>query len=256
MSARAKSNEPTSERTTPARMTERVSQDLQALHDLLDESILGHVAFVSHDGQPFVLPTAIARDGDDVLLHGSTGSRWLRLIADGIPVSLAVTTLDALVVARSAFESSMRYRSAVLFGRCQRLDGDDKLRALDVLTEALLPGRTAEIRRPASKELAATMALRLTVEDFTVKAAQNWPDDPPEDVAGTAWAGVLPKRTGYAEAWPAPDLGRRHRTAAVGSPTAAVLTVDERALLAPPSARVEVRTGNEVVVVRQSGVRS
>ena len=108
-----------------------------------------------------MLPIAIARDGDDVLLHGSTGSRWLRLIAQGIPVSLAVTALDALVVARSAFESSMRYRSAVLFGRCQPLAGQDKLAALDVLTDALIPGRVAEVRRPSAKELAATLVLRL-----------------------------------------------------------------------------------------------
>ncbi len=187
-------------------MTERVSQDADALHQLLDSSLLGHVGFVTEDGQPFVLPIAIARDGDDVLLHGSTGSRWLRLIGQGIPVSLAVTELDALVVSRSAFESSMRYRSAVLFGRCAVLDDAQKVRALDLLTDHLIPGRTAEIRRPRPKELAATLALRLQVEDFTIKIAQEWPDDPDDDVAGMAWAGVLPKRTGYAEAWPAPDL--------------------------------------------------
>ena len=141
-----------------------------------------------------------------MLLHGSTGSRWLRLIAQGIPVSLAVTELDALVVARSAFESSMRYRSAVLFGRCRLLDDQDKARALDVLTDKLIPGRVAEVRRPEPKELAATLALRLDIEDFTIKIAQEWPDDPPSDVAGTAWAGVLPRRRGYTEAWPAPDL--------------------------------------------------
>lgn len=187
-------------------MAERVNQDRQALHALLDGSLIGHVGFVTEDGQPFVLPTAIARDGETVLLHGSSGSRWLRLIAQGIPVSLAVTSLDALVVARSAFESSMRYRSAVVFGRCNRLTGDDAVRALDLLTEHLIPGRTGEVRRPQPRELAATMALRLVVEDFTVKSAQNWPDDPPEDVAGPAWAGVLPASTGYTAAYPAPDL--------------------------------------------------
>lgn len=193
-------------RTTPTRMTDRVSQDVAALHQLLDESLLGHVGFVAEAGQPFVLPIAIAREEDSVLLHGSTGSRWLRLIAQGIPVSVAVTALDALVVARSAFESSMRYRSAVLFGRCQVLEEDDKARALDVLTDKLIPGRVAEVRRPEPRELAATLVLRLTIEDFTIKIAQEWPDDPPSDVAGPAWAGVLPRRTSYPAAWPAPDL--------------------------------------------------
>lgn len=199
------SAEPTG-RTTPTRMAERVSQDRVELHRLLDESPVGHVGFATEDGQPFVLPTAIARDGDNVLLHGSTGSRWLRLIAEGIPVALAVTALDGLVVARSAFESSMHYRSAVIFGRCSVLSDGDKLDALDRLTDALIPGRTAEVRRPSAKELAATMALRLTVAEFSLKTSADWPDDPPSDVAGPAWAGVLPRRVSYLEARPAPDL--------------------------------------------------
>ncbi|HET6209778.1 MAG TPA: pyridoxamine 5'-phosphate oxidase family protein [Jatrophihabitans sp.] len=198
--------EQASDRTTPARMPERVSSDRAALDQLLDSSLIGHVGFVTEDGQPYVLPTAIARDGADVLLHGSTGSRWLRLIGQGIPVSLAVTELDALVVARSAFESSMRYRSAVLFGRCQPLAGPAKQAALDLLTDALIPGRVAEVRRPTGKELAATLVLRLQVEEFTIKLAQGWPDDPPSDVAESAWAGVLPRRLSYPQAWPAPDL--------------------------------------------------
>jgi nitroimidazol reductase NimA-like FMN-containing flavoprotein (pyridoxamine 5'-phosphate oxidase superfamily) len=187
-------------------MVDRVSTDRTALNQLLDSSLLGHVGFVTEDGQPYVLPIAIARDGADVLLHGSTGSRWLRLIAQGIPVSLAVTELDALVVSRSAFESSMRYRSAVLFGRCEQLTGQAKQDALDVLTDALIPGRVAEVRRPNGKELAATLVLRLRVEEFSIKIAQGWPDDPPSDVAESAWAGVLPRQLSYPEAWPAPDL--------------------------------------------------
>jgi nitroimidazol reductase NimA-like FMN-containing flavoprotein (pyridoxamine 5'-phosphate oxidase superfamily) len=202
----SESSVPPSDRTTPARMVERVSTDRGGLNQLLDSSLLGHVGFVTEDGQPYVLPIAIARDGADVLLHGSTGSRWLRLIAQGIPVSLAVTELDALVVSRSAFESSMRYRSAVLFGRCEQLFDQAKRDALDVLTDALIPGRVAEVRRPNGKELAATLVLRLRVEEFSIKIAQGWPDDPPSDVAESAWAGVLPRQLSYPEAWPAPDL--------------------------------------------------
>ncbi len=188
-------------------MVERVSDsDRDALAQLLDSTPIGHVGFVTEDGQPFVLPVAIARDGDRLLLHGSTGSRWLRLLAEGIAVSVAVTALDALVIARSAFESSMHYRSAVLFGRCTPLDGVAKLAALDVLTEALIPGRVAEVRRPSGKELAATLVLRLDVEDFTIKSSHGWPDDPDDDVAGPAWAGVLPRQVGYPQAQPAPDL--------------------------------------------------
>jgi uncharacterized protein len=194
------------ERVQPTRMIERVSSDESALYRLLADVPVGHVGFVTEAGQPFVLPTAIARDGADVLLHGSTGSRWLRLIATGIPVSLAVTALDGMLVARTAFESSMHYRSAVLFGCCTELEGEEKLRALDILTDALIPGRVAEVRRPSAKELAATLVLRMAVEDWSIKVSAGQPDDLAEDVAGPAWAGVLPLASRYAEAREAPDL--------------------------------------------------
>ena len=196
------------QRTTPTRYPERVSGSNEPeLHRLLDESRIGHVGFVLESGQPVVLPIAIARDGADVLMHGSTGSSWLRRLGQGIPVSLAVTALDALVVARSAFESSMRYRSAVLFGSCRPvLDAEEKTRALNTLTDSLIPGRVAEVRPLNAKELAATLVLRLTVQDYSIKISQRWPDDPPEDVQGPAWAGVLPAQTRYIAAWPAPDL--------------------------------------------------
>jgi len=194
-------------RTTPTRYAERVSGSNEPeLHRLLDQSRIGHVGFVTESGQPVVLPIAIARDGAEVLMHGSTGSSWLRRISEGVPVSLAVTALDALVVARSAFESSMRYRSAVLFGSCRPVPEPDKARALNILTDALIPGRVAEVRPVTAKELAATLVLRLTVADYSIKISQRWPDDPPEDVRGTAWAGVLPAQTRYIAAWPAPDL--------------------------------------------------
>ena len=194
------------ERVRPSRMADRVSADQAMVRQLLADVPVGHVGFVTEDGQPFVLPIAISPDGPDVLLHGSTGSRWLRLLATGIPVSLAVTALDGMLVARSAFESSMHYRSAVLFGRCAALDGEEKLKALDALTDALIPGRVAEVRRPSAKELAATLVLRLSVEDFSIKVSDGQPDDLAEDIAGPAWAGVLPLVSRYAEAQDAPDL--------------------------------------------------
>lgn len=194
------------ERVRPTRMPDRVSADQAALRQLLADVPVGHVGFVTEDGQPFVLPIAVGRDGADVLLHGSTGSRWLRLIATGIPVSLAVTALDGMLVARSAFESSMHYRSAVLFGCCTALDGEEKVRALDILTDALIPGRVAEVRGHSVKELAATLVLRMTVEDWSIKVSAGQPDDLPEDVAGPVWAGVVPLVSRYAEAQDAPDL--------------------------------------------------
>ena len=124
------------------------------------------------------------------------------------------------MVARSAFESSMRYRSAVLFGRCRQLDGQAKQDALDVLTDALIPGRVAEVRRPTGKELAATLVLRLTVEEFSSRSPRAGRTIRPSDVAGSAWAGVLPRRLSYPQAWPAPDLREGIELPGLGPPAA------------------------------------
>jgi nitroimidazol reductase NimA-like FMN-containing flavoprotein (pyridoxamine 5'-phosphate oxidase superfamily) len=184
-----------------------VAPDLAALAALVRDARVGHFAFVE-DGEPRVLPIAIVADGAHILLHGSTGSHWLRLLATGIPVALSVTAIDALVVARSAFESSMNYRSAVLFGSCAPVGDNpvDTVAALDLVTEGLIPGRVAELRPHTAKELAATLVLRMTVSEWTLKVSDDWPEDGPADVAGQAWAGTLPLRTGYERAVPAPDL--------------------------------------------------
>jgi nitroimidazol reductase NimA-like FMN-containing flavoprotein (pyridoxamine 5'-phosphate oxidase superfamily) len=183
------------------------SDERAALDALLDSVQVGHFAFVADDAHPVVLPTAVVRDGDAVLAHGSTGSPWLRRLAAGAPTSLAVTGFDGLVVARSAFESSMRYRSAVLFGTCSPItDPDDKRRALDTITDGLIPGRRQEVRRSTAKELAAVLVIALPIAEWSLKVSEGWPDDPPEDVAGPAWAGVLPLLQRYGDPIPAPDL--------------------------------------------------
>lgn len=192
-------------RTTVSRLREKQRTDRTELDALLDAVRVGHVGIV-RGGTPVVLPTAVVRDGDRVLMHGSTGSPWMRAVAAGAPVSLAVTAVDALVVARSAFESSLRYRSAVLFGRCTVLGIGEKAAALDAITEALIPGRVTELRRPTEKELAATLVLALPIETWSLKVSDGWPDDDPADVAGDAWAGVVPMRTAYAAPLAAPDL--------------------------------------------------
>jgi nitroimidazol reductase NimA-like FMN-containing flavoprotein (pyridoxamine 5'-phosphate oxidase superfamily) len=193
-------------RTKISRLAELASTDRDALNSLLDESRVGHFALTARHG-PVVIPTAIARDGDAVLAHGSTGSPWMRLLSEGAPTCLAVTVLEGLVVSRSAFESSMHYRSAVIFGSCTTVaDPRQKRAALDVITDALVPGRVAEVREPRKKELAATLVLRLPIEEWSLKISADWPDDPDDDVAGPAWAGVVPIRSVYGAPRPAPDL--------------------------------------------------
>lgn len=194
-------------RTTITRLARKARQQRAELDQLLDTVHIGHFALVADDGHPVVLPTAVVRDGDQVLAHGSTGSGWLRRLAAGAPTSLAVTAFDGLVVARSAFESSMRYRSAVIFGQCALIgEPDGKRRALDTITDALIPGRTREVRSSTAKELAAVQVLALPIEEWSLKVSEGWPDDPEEDVAGPAWAGVLPVIQQYGEPVPAPDL--------------------------------------------------
>jgi nitroimidazol reductase NimA-like FMN-containing flavoprotein (pyridoxamine 5'-phosphate oxidase superfamily) len=182
-----------------------VAPDAAALATLVRDARVGHFAFVE-DGQPRIVPIAIVTEGAHILLHGSTGSHWLRLLATGVPVALSVTAIDALSVARSAFESSMNYRSAVLFGRCAPVD--DPVTALDLVTEGLIPGRVAELRPHSAKEVAATLVLRMTIDEWTLKVSDGWPQDDPADVAGPAWAGLLPVRTGFTDARPTPDLAQ------------------------------------------------
>jgi uncharacterized protein len=189
----------------PIRLPEKASSDRAALDALLDSTRVGHFALVAEDGTPAVIPTMVVRDGDRVLAHGSTGSRWMRRLASGVPTALAVTAYDGVIVARSAFESSIRYRSAVLFGHCRRVT-DDKQRFLDLVTEALIPGRSDEIRRPTTAELAATLVVALPIEDWSLKISAGWPEDEHDDIAGPAWAGVVPLHQVYGEPIPAPDL--------------------------------------------------
>lgn len=194
-------------RTAITRLREKASGDRAELDALLDACYVGHFASVLDDGTPVVVPTAVVRAGDTVLAHGSTGSPWMRRIAAGAPTCLAVTELDGVVVARSAFESSLHYRSAVLFGCCQPVvDPDERTRALDLITERLVPGRVAEIRRPRPAELAATLVLALPITEWSLKVSAGWPDDPDDDVAGPAWAGVVPRVIGFGQPRPAPDL--------------------------------------------------
>jgi nitroimidazol reductase NimA-like FMN-containing flavoprotein (pyridoxamine 5'-phosphate oxidase superfamily) len=193
-------------RTRITRLREKASTERAALDALLDSTHVGHFGLVDASGRPVVIPTAVVRDGDRVLAHGSTGSPWMRQLASGAATSLAVTAFDGLVVARSAFESSIHYRSAVLFGHCTPLADADKNAALDLVTEALVPGRVAELRPPTKVELAATLVLALPIEEWSLKVSAGWPDDPPEDVAGGAWAGVVPLRSTYGPPRAAPDL--------------------------------------------------
>lgn len=180
--------------------------DRAALHEVLDAGRVAHVAVVE-DGQPFVLPLAYARDGDTVLVHGSTGSRLFRLLAAGAPACVTVTLLDGYVLARAAFEVSMRYRSAVILGGFTPVtDPEAKLAAVQRVSDHSVPGRWADLRAPTRKELAATAVLAMTAHEWSVKANQGWPTDAEDDLGRPVWAGVIPLSTVVGDPQPAPDL--------------------------------------------------
>jgi nitroimidazol reductase NimA-like FMN-containing flavoprotein (pyridoxamine 5'-phosphate oxidase superfamily) len=191
--------------TRVRREAHRQVTDRAALDAILDEAVLAHVAVV-RDGLPLVLPFAVARDGDSLLLHGSSGAGGLRLGSGG-PVCVSVAHVDGLVFARTTFDSSMRYRSAVVHGVAEVVPEEEKGRALEVLSDHLFTGRTTEVRRPNRKELAATLVLRLPLSSASVKVAAGPPEVDPDDVEPrTVWAGIVP--TGFVAGEPvtAPDV--------------------------------------------------
>ncbi|MCJ1696182.1 pyridoxamine 5'-phosphate oxidase family protein [Rathayibacter caricis] len=181
---------PVTARTRVTRIRERQITDRAVLDALLDEALVAHVAVV-RDGAAIVLPILFARDGDSLLLHGSSGGGLLRSAAQGAPLTVSVSLVDGLVVARSTFDSSMNYRSAMILGAAETLEGEEKRRALDVLVDRLLPGRAQEVRPTTSREIAATLVLRMPLTEASVKIRAAGPSDDAEQADGV-WAGVVP----------------------------------------------------------------
>lgn len=204
------------DRTVPTRSRERASYDRETVHAALDEAYVCHLGFV-RDGAPVVLPTLFARVGERLYVHGSTGSRPLRMAGDaqdgaadpGLQVCLTVTHVDGLVLARSAFHHSINYRSVVVHGTAHQVtDPEEKRIALDALVDHVVPGRAADSRPANAKELAATAVLRLDLNEVSAKARTGGPNDEPEDMDLPHWAGVLPLRRGYDAPLPSTDLAQ------------------------------------------------
>ncbi len=179
-------------RTRLERLPKRGHFDRETIYPILDEGFICHVGFVV-DGQPYVIPTGYARVGDDLYIHGSSASRMLRTLAEGVDVCVTVTLLDGLVLARSAFHHSINYRSVVMLGKAVLItDKDEKNAVLEALTEHIVPGRWAEVRWPNELELKATSVLRLAIDEASAKVRTGDPVDDEEDYAMEVWAGVLP----------------------------------------------------------------
>ncbi|MET7654663.1 MULTISPECIES: pyridoxamine 5'-phosphate oxidase family protein [unclassified Streptomyces] len=197
------------DRTIPTRSAQKASYDKDLVHAILDEGYVCHLGFV-RDGAPVVLPTLYGRVGETLYVHGSTGSRPLRMTGQtdpGLPVCLTVTHVDGLVLARSAFHHSINYRSVVVHGVAYDVtDPQEKLAALDALVDHVVPGRSADSRPADKKELAATAVIRLDLNEVSAKTRTGGVNDEPEDLALPHWAGVLPLRKGYDTPLPEADL--------------------------------------------------
>lgn len=179
-------------RTRLVRESERAVYDRETAYRILDEGFLCHVGFAV-DGQPFVIPTSYGRTGDSLLIHGSAASRMLRQMKDSVPVCITVTLLDGLVLARSIFNHSMNYRSVVVLGKAALVDDPaEKIEALRLLSEHIIPGRWADSRQPNERELKATSILRVPIEEFSAKVRQGHVVDDEEDYSFPTWAGVVP----------------------------------------------------------------
>ncbi|WP_338694197.1 pyridoxamine 5'-phosphate oxidase family protein [Streptomyces sp. Q6] len=197
------------ERTVPTRSKERAAYDKDLVHAILDEAYVCHLGFV-RDGAPVVLPTLYGRVGERLYVHGSTGSRPLRMAGQrdpGLAVCLTVTHVDGLVLARSAFHHSINYRSVVIHGTAHQVtDPQEKRLALDALVDHVVPGRSADSRPANAKELAATAVLSLDLAEVSAKLRTGGVNDEPEDLDLPHWAGVVPLQRGHGPLIPDADL--------------------------------------------------
>ncbi|WP_197036124.1 pyridoxamine 5'-phosphate oxidase family protein [Fischerella sp. PCC 9605] len=180
------------QRTKIGRMPSRGHYERELVYQILDEGLVCHIGFTV-DGQPFVIPTAYGRVGDRLYIHGSTASRMMRSLAQGIEVCVTVTLLDGLVLARTAFHHSMNYHSVVIFGTATKVqDEAQKLEALEAFTEHIVPGRWAQVRQPNHQELQVTSVLELPLHEASAKVRTGPPNDEEQDYSIPVWAGVIP----------------------------------------------------------------
>ena len=196
---------PPSERSSVNRLPERGVYDEGTIHQVLDEALICHIAFVSDHG-PVAIPTIHARSGNTLYLHGSPASRMLRVSANN-DVSVVATIVDGIVAARSAFHHSLNYRSVIVFGKPRVVtDPDERMVAFEAITEHVLPGRWAEARQPNTKENKGTKLLALAIAEASAKVRTGPPGDDAADMNSGIWAGVIPLAVTPGTPEPSPDL--------------------------------------------------
>jgi len=195
------------ERTRVRRFPKRGAYDRETIDEILDAALVGHLAFAAADGQPYAIPTLQARVGDEVWVHGSSASRTLRTVGEGIPACLTVTLVDGLVLARAIFNHSVNYRSVVVLGTARPVtDQERKRAALEAFAERIAPGRWADARPPTDQELKATSIMALSLDEASAKVRTGPPADEDDDLPLDVWAGVIPFETVRGDPVPDPKL--------------------------------------------------
>lgn len=198
---------PATAQTTPTRHAERARYDRPTVHAVLDEALVCHLGYV-RDGRPVLIPTIHARIGERLYLHGSKAAAVSRAAADsGIAVCVAATVIDGLVLARSAFQHSMNYRSVILHGTARAVEDDaERSHALTAVVNHVWPRRSEACRAPTAKELRATSVLAIDLREVSAKCRTGDPVDKPDDLNGPWWAGVVPVHDAYGDPEPAANL--------------------------------------------------
>ena len=182
-------------RTTPSRLAKRAHYDEATVHPILDEALFCTVSYAV-DGQPMAIPTAYARRGDKLYIHGSVGSHFIREVEKGGPVCISVMLTDGLVLARSAFHHSVNYRSVVIFASAEKVTNEsEKMDVLALITDHLIPGRWADLRPTTDSELRKTTVLAFSLAEASAKVRTGGPNDDPEDADLPTWSGVIPLQT-------------------------------------------------------------
>ncbi|MFD2933121.1 pyridoxamine 5'-phosphate oxidase family protein [Spirosoma flavum] len=182
-------------RTTPSRLAKRAHYDANTIHPILDEALFCTVSYVT-DGQPMAIPTAFARLGDKIYIHGSVGSHFIREIEKGGPVCISVMLTDGLVLAKSAFHHSANYRSVVIFANAQKVtDEAERMNALALITDHLIPGRWDDLRPTTDSEMRKTTVLAFSLAEASAKVRTGGPSDDPEDENLPTWSGIIPMQT-------------------------------------------------------------
>lgn len=180
------------ERTRLRRLPKRGAFDRETVNSILDEAFICHIGFTV-DQQPYVIPTAFGRVDDVLYIHGSSASRMLRTLSQGVEMCFTATLIDGLVLARSAFHHSINYRSIVVLGNATLVESnEEKNLALEAITNHIVPGRWADVRWPTELELKATSVLKMPINEASAKIRTGPPIDDEEDYAMNIWAGILP----------------------------------------------------------------